>query len=261
VERAESQSARDKVLFHLKTKGPQTASAVALRLGVTAMAVRQHLQTAEAEGLVSFTDERRKVGRPARIWSLTPKASKRFPDSHGELTVDLLDAVRTTFGEGGLDRLITERTKKQRAAYLERMPPVAGPLESRIAALAELRRSEGYMAEWQREEDGSYTLSENHCPICAAAMFCQGFCRDELQVFRDLLGDSVTVDRTDHILAGARRCAYRIEPVAAASSAAAPRDVPEVAARGGKVPAVSRQAANPDTKKATPAKPKSRRGA
>src|SRR5690349_21970003 len=94
-----SQSARDKVLFHLKTRGPQTAADLARRLEVTPMAIRQHLQSAEAEGLVSFVDERRKVGRPARIWSLTSKATKRFPDSHGDLTVDLLDAVKATFGE------------------------------------------------------------------------------------------------------------------------------------------------------------------
>jgi predicted ArsR family transcriptional regulator len=183
------------------------------------MAVRQHLQSAEAEGLVAFVDERRKVGRPARIWSLTSKATKRFPDSHSDLTVDLLEAVKVTFGEEGLDRLITERSKKQRASYRERMPASGSPLEDRIEALASIRAGEGYMAEWNREDDGSYTLSENHCPICAAAALCQGFCRDELSMFRELLGEDVTVSRGDHILAGARRCAYRIEPARTASSA------------------------------------------
>ncbi len=220
MEPGQSQSARDRVLYHLKTRGPQTAAQLASRLDVTSMAVRLHLQAAEAEGLVTFTDERRKVGRPARVWSLTDKATSRFPDTHGDLTVDLLDAVKTTFGADGLDRLITERTKKQRASYLERMPAEDAPLASRVAAIADIRRSEGYMAEWQAEADGSFTLAENHCPICAAARFCQGFCRDELEVFRELLGDSVIVNRTDHILAGARRCAYRIEPAAPASSAA-----------------------------------------
>ena len=66
------------------------------------------------------------------------------------------------------------------------------------------------MAEVQAHPDGGFTLVENHCPICAAATACQGFCRAELEVFRSVLGDDVTVERTDHILAGARRCAYRI---------------------------------------------------
>lgn len=211
-------SARDKVLFHLKTKGPQTAAELARRLGVTPMAVRQHLQVLATEALVTFTDERRKVGRPARVWTLTPQASRRFPDSHGDLTVELLNAVRTTFGDEGLDRLVTERSRKQRAGYLDRMPGDGPPLETRLDALARIRSEEGYMSEWTRNDDGTFTLSENHCPICAAATVCQGFCRDELALFRELLGESVIVTRTDHILAGARRCAYRIESAATASS-------------------------------------------
>jgi predicted ArsR family transcriptional regulator len=51
---------------------------------------------------------------------------------------------------------------------------------------------------------------ENHCPICAAATLCQSFCRSELEIFQDVLGPGARVERTDHILAGARRCAYRI---------------------------------------------------
>ena len=43
-----------------------------------------------------------------------------------------------------------------------------------------------------------------------AAAACQGFCRAELALFQAALGDGVSVERTDHILAGARRCAYRI---------------------------------------------------
>ena len=69
------------------------------------------------------------------------------------------------------------------------------------------------MAEWRAEPDGSYLVAENHCPICAAARKCQGFCRSELAVFRAVLGSGVHVERTEHIPAGARRCAYRIVPV------------------------------------------------
>jgi predicted ArsR family transcriptional regulator len=67
------------------------------------------------------------------------------------------------------------------------------------------------MAEWSRA-DGGFLLIENHCPICAAAAVCQGLCREELSLFRRVLGSEVRVERTDHVLAGARRCAYRITP-------------------------------------------------
>ncbi|MGH7865744.1 MAG: hypothetical protein ACREQB_12195, partial [Candidatus Binataceae bacterium] len=69
---------------------------------------------------------------------------------------------------------------------------------------------QGYMAECSRRADGAYLLIENHCPICAAARSCQGLCRDELALFRAALGAGVEVERIEHILAGARRCAYLI---------------------------------------------------
>lgn len=96
-------SARDKILFYLKTKGPQTAAVIARRLGVTPMAVRQHLYELENGGLVTWEDRPAPVGRPARHWILTATASGRFPDSHAELIVGLLDAVRSAFGEPGLE--------------------------------------------------------------------------------------------------------------------------------------------------------------
>ncbi|MNF02870.1 hypothetical protein D3C81_1951960 [compost metagenome] len=64
------------------------------------------------------------------------------------------------------------------------------------------------MAEWSEEKDGEFLLVENHCPICSAAAVCQGFCRAELNVFTEVL--QAKVERSEHILTGARRCAYQI---------------------------------------------------
>jgi predicted ArsR family transcriptional regulator len=204
--------ARDRVLVQLKTRGAASAAELAQRLEVTPMAIRQHLAALEEEQLVEHREERRPVGRPARVWSLTPRAAERFPDTHADLTVELISAVRDVFGEEGLDQLIHTRAEHQRAKYRELLPSLAAPIAERVAALTTLREEEGYMADWSAESDGSYLLVENHCPICAAATLCQGFCRDELALFRTMLGDDVTVEREEHLLAEARRCAYRVRP-------------------------------------------------
>ena len=204
--------AEEGVLYHLKTRGPQTAAQIARRLSVTAMAVRQHLYHLKDTGLVEFNDERRKVGRPARIWKLTSEAAARFPDSHGDLTVEIIGAVRAAFGEAGMDKLLAERTRRQKDEYRARLKPAGTSIAKRAQALSEIRREQGYMAECTRMPDGSMLLVENHCPICAAAATCQGLCREELSLFRSVIGDKAHVERTDHILAGARRCAYRITP-------------------------------------------------
>ncbi|MCC6573420.1 MAG: transcriptional regulator [Planctomycetes bacterium] len=207
--------ARDKILFFLKTKGPQTAATLGRRLGVTPMAVRQHLYQLEVEKFVDHYDERRKVGRPARYWRLTNQATTKFPDNHGELAVGIIEAARAAFGNRGIEKLIAERKRQQLISYADRIKADA-PLEKKIAALAQIRNDEGYMAEWSREPDGTLVLIENHCPICAAAQTCQDLCTGEMDLFRSVLGDDVAVERTEHIMAGARRCTYRVRPAVTA---------------------------------------------
>ncbi|MDE5308022.1 hypothetical protein PY546_18060 [Providencia stuartii] len=84
------------------------------------------------------------------------------------------------------------------------------PFVERLQALADVRNEEGYMA--HVEQDGnSWLFIENHCPICAAATVCQNFCRSELQLFRDIMGSDVTVEREQYLLNGAGRCVYRVQ--------------------------------------------------
>lgn len=199
-------------MFHLKTRGPQAAAQIAKRLAITAMAVRQHLYNLRDDGMVAYADERRRVGRPARLWRLTEKAQSRFPDTHADLTVELLAAVRAIFGEEGIQRLVGERTREQIKTYRARVRGAGNSLEERVRELAKIRAEQGYMAEFSRARDGSLMLIENHCPICAAASACQGLCREELALFTAALGDGVSVERLEHIVSGARRCAYRVTP-------------------------------------------------
>src|SRR5262245_59878772 len=191
--------AGERLLLLLKTRGPQTAADLGAALGITGEAARQQLVKLLADGLVAANAEPRGVGRPAQVWSLTEKGHARFPDAHAELTVGLLRAVRSELGEEALDRLIAARAAESLATYTAALEGAAG-LGERVIRLAEARTREGYMAECRPEGDG-YLLVENHCPICAAATECQGFCRAEREVFEQALG-GVSVERTEHIVGG-----------------------------------------------------------
>jgi len=201
---------RDRVLLYLKQKGPQSAAQLASRIRVTSVAVRQHLDNLSKDGLVAFDDERCRVGRPRRIWRLAPRAQATFPDAHSDLAIELIDAMERAYGDEGLDRLVATRTRAQLKRYRKALSPRGASVEKRVAALAKLRRAEGFMAEWSKERAGTFLLVENHCPICAAAAACPSLCRDELSVFKTAIGKGVPVERVEYILAGGRRCAYRI---------------------------------------------------
>lgn len=199
----------DKILFLLKSHGPQSAAELGEQLQMTSMGARQHLISLEADGWVGFSDEARGRGRPVRLWHLTEQAWQRFPDTHSELTLQLIDNIQQLFGEVGMERLIQQREQQQLGRYQAQLTQLA--LADRLAALKEQRTREGYMADMRQEEDGSWLLWESHCPICAAARACRGFCRSELEMFRQLLAPA-GVEREQYLLDGDHRCLYRITP-------------------------------------------------
>lgn len=209
---AEKRSRRALIDF-LKQDGPQDAVSLARRLGVSAMAVRQHLYELEAEGLVAHEAEvrpegQKTLGRPAKLWALTPAADRFFPDGHAELSVGLINAMKQAFGADGLDKLLKVRAREQTTAYRKRIDRQPS-LPKKLQALAEIRSEEGYMAEVQKVS-GGHLLIENHCPVCSAAAACTRLCDREIEVFQKSLGREFKVQRVDHILAGARRCAYLV---------------------------------------------------
>ena len=193
----------------LKQEGPLDASALAELLRISAMAVRQHLYALQGEQLVTYQEEPRPMGRPAKLWQLTPAADRLFPEAYGELTVSLITAVTQAFGTDGLARLLAMRSQQQVESYKRQMQGDES-LSQRLEALAAIRTAEGYMATVQPQADESFLLCENHCPICVAAVACTGLCAQELEVFQAVLGPDVVIERTEHLVAGARRCAYRV---------------------------------------------------
>ena len=195
-----------------------TAGELAKAVGMTEAGVRQHLDALAENGLVvAHTRPAQGRGRPPTVWTLTDLAQDLFPDRHDDLTVELITAVRNALGDKGLARVIDARGEAQRAAY-ERAVPKRGSLRTRVEALASIRLAEGYDAEVVDDPDGgsALLLIEHHCPICTAATACPGLCGAELQLFRDVLGPQVSVERTQHVIAGDRRCTYRISSAARA---------------------------------------------
>jgi predicted ArsR family transcriptional regulator len=202
------QSPINRILLLLKTDGPQLAAAVGDALGTSGEAARQQLVKMAEEGLVEpQMDVGAGRGRPRQLWRLTAAGHRQFPDGHAEMTATLLTMMVDQLGQGAVDAIISTRESETLKRYRDEIGNVAD-LATRVGLLAAIRTREGYMADHWQDEDGSLVLVENHCPICAAATACAGFCRSELETFRAAL--AAAVERDEHILLGARRCAYRI---------------------------------------------------
>lgn len=199
----------ERILHTIKREGAVTAKQVANDLHITTMGARQHLQSLEDDGILIFYDVKVKVGRPTRHWSLTKKGHDQFADRHGELTIQMIDAVEHLFGQDGLAKVTAEREAHTLQHYRQALI-ACNDLATKLHTLVKLREQEGYMAELERTEWG-YLLIENHCPICRAAKRCPALCVSELNVFKQLLGPECHIERSEHIIEGQHRCAYRIQ--------------------------------------------------
>jgi predicted ArsR family transcriptional regulator len=193
---------------------------LARKLRLTPMAVRQHLYALQGERLVTSEERPVPLGRPAKYWSLTAEADRLFPDAYAELSVALIGAVGDAFGPAGVKRMLDSRSARLLAQYTARTAPFES-VEGKLRELARVRTEEGYMAEVRAlegrgkgrdEGTGGFLFIENHCPICAAATACQGFCTSELDLFRSVLGPGAHVERAEHIVSGDRRCVYLVKP-------------------------------------------------
>lgn len=198
----------DRILHTIKREGAVTAKQLAEDMSITTMGARQHLQSLEEDGILSFYDVKVKVGRPTRHWVLTRKGHDQFADRHGELTIQVIDAVEHLFGKEGVAKVAAEREAQTLSLYRKTLNELSS-LEDKLNALVKLREQEGYMAELEKTEQG-YLLVENHCPICKAATRCPNLCASELNVFQQLLGQNYQIRRKEHIIQGERRCTYLI---------------------------------------------------
>jgi predicted ArsR family transcriptional regulator len=204
-------SQRD-ILLRLKTRGPLSARSLSASLNITTVGVRQHLAALQISGLViQAVDSTQQPGRgrPVRPWRLTGDGHRGFPDKHADITVALISAVREIFGDTGLENLVDQQSKSTLKQYQDAL---AGKdsIAQRLEILSHLRSEQGYMCEFKNVGMGSWLLIENHCPVYAAATACQSFCRSELEIFQTVLEDIATIERINHIIEGARRCAYRV---------------------------------------------------
>ena len=201
-------SSSDKILYLLKTTGPKTAGDMAKMLSITSMGARQHLQNLTDKGFIEYKDIKQGRGRPARYWMVTKAADRRFPDSHSELTLQLITAVEDVFGEQGVNEVIAARQKSSLEKYQYELNKCS-TLAEKLQRLIDIRSAEGYMANIEETENG-FVMYENHCPISSAANKHHILCDSERELFQLVLGEQIKVERIEHVFNNARRCSYLI---------------------------------------------------
>jgi DeoR family transcriptional regulator, suf operon transcriptional repressor len=203
-------SGRRAVLYAVRRRGEATADQVADQLDITVSGARQHLAALARDGLVESSELPSPDGRRGRrtlVYSATPAADAYFPKAYGELTNELLGYVADTDREL-LDQLFAKRREARIAAARARLSSKRS-LRGKVAELTRILDEDGYLASWEQGAPGVFRIIEHNCAIWAVAERYGQACTSELDFIRSVL-DGADVERVQHMVAGARRCAYEV---------------------------------------------------
>jgi DeoR family suf operon transcriptional repressor len=223
-------STKQEILEYLLKHSQATAFELSEVLNVSPQAIRRHLKDLEAEELIVYASTAQAgMGRPQHIYQLSRQGrdrlhrttSDRFGDGYGEFAVSLLDTLAETVGHDKMKTILQKQWERKAQEYRDRLGN--GSLKERVETLVQLRKAEGFMAEYHsvdsddslkqeiRDTKGDrFVLIEHNCAISNVAESFPSVCGHELEMFAAVLPDC-TVERTHWIINGEHRCGYLVQ--------------------------------------------------
>jgi len=224
METTQQSSTKKEILQHLMKQTQSTALALAEALEISPQAIRRHLKDLQGEGLITYKLATTGMGRPQHIYELTTQGRNCFPHSYDQFAVSFLDTFAETMGHDQVSQVLHKQWQRKAMHYRKLLG--TGSVQERMAHLVELRKAEGYMAEWYPDEQvktqnskfksdstleevEDYILIEHNCAISNVAESFPSICNLELEMFAAVLPDC-NVERTHWIVNGEHRCGYLI---------------------------------------------------
>ncbi|MFN6568717.1 iron-sulfur cluster biosynthesis transcriptional regulator SufR [Dendronalium sp. ChiSLP03b] len=220
-------STKQDILEYLLKHSQATAFELSEVLDVSPQAIRRHLKDLEAEELVLYSPiVQGGMGRPQHVYQLSRQGRDRLQspsgDRYGEFAVSLLDTLAETVGHDQFKSILQKQWERKAQEYCDRMGK--GSLRERVENLVELRKAEGFMAEYHAvdlddssvgESPGDtlrdrFIFMEHNCAISNVAESFPTICGHELEMFAAILPDC-TVERTHWIINGEHRCGYLVQ--------------------------------------------------
>ena len=94
------------ILFTIKRSMGLSVTDLAKVMKMSYMGVKQHCVDMEKRGILETWRRPKTVGRPEKIYRLTPRANVFFPNFANTVTRDLLEGVREAYGSTAPEKLI-----------------------------------------------------------------------------------------------------------------------------------------------------------
>ena len=199
---------RKRVLRSLLLSQSRTVNDLAEAVDINPISVRHHVTKLEAEGLIQSNEERHGVGRPRLVYSLTSKGMEQFPQRYLQLSLRLLEHLKTNLSEKVLTEIFQELAEGITSELTQDIDLEDLSLEERLHLLQKVLTSEGYVVKLQ-EEDGNFYLVEASCPYHHIGEDYPEICILDQELIAHF--SATTTKRIECILDGDKQCKYLIE--------------------------------------------------
>ncbi len=177
-------------------------------VGINPISVRHHITKLEAEGLIQSEEERHGVGRPRLVYSLTNKGMEQFPQRYLQLSLRLLQQLKTNLSEKELGEIFQDLAIEIAGELTQDINLEDLTLEERLQLLQEVLTAEGYTVNLE-EEEGYYCLIGASCPYHHVGEDYPEICVVDQELIAHFI--SSTPVRVECILEGDKQCRYLIE--------------------------------------------------
>jgi predicted ArsR family transcriptional regulator len=201
------QVTRQRILEILKERGQATIDELGEALGLTPVTIRHHLDILRGEGLVEVPEVRRRMtpGRPQYVYILTETASDFFPKNYSNFANLMIEELRERYEPAELDHILRGMAKRMTNDLPQ--SPDGQTFEERLTRVASLLNDKGYVAKWEKTNDGYY-LHANNCPYRDISRDHTEVCVMDMTLISDLLG--TVPERISWTAGGENSCTYHI---------------------------------------------------
>ncbi|MFX0171438.1 MAG: helix-turn-helix transcriptional regulator [Candidatus Hodarchaeota archaeon] len=193
--------ARERILYFLMQQGSLsdenadfTVKTIASSLNLSTNVVWNYLLTLEKEGFVLKKEKKGKSGRPAMVYSISEKGIELFPKTYMEFCITILDEIKVTYGEKGLQMLFSNIGKKLALDISDQMKgqlsDAVDSLEFKLNKLVGIFEEHGTFPKLD-EDETTYTLTNYNCLMHGVAKVNPMICKVDETMINELIGQSV----------------------------------------------------------------------
>lgn len=197
------------IIEHLQRKGPATIKEMEDLLGITTTAVRQHLNTLQAEGYIERRVVHAGVGRPHHAYFTTTRVQELFACHCDDLALTLLEELFYLEGTSRTAELLDRVGTRLASKYTSSMR--SSLLQDRVNDLASAFNGNGILADAVFGDGGVIALHTYNCPFHDLAQEHREICEMDRGMVEKVLGTDVSLSRC--ILEGHGGCTFTVQRI------------------------------------------------